>query len=171
MPTRRWGSWIGILGASILLALGAWGGTVAAQQGLRIGGSSSNFGRHSLRGGFVPDPFTVSITSGGSIDARALRLGANCGGFVTREPDFILNYDSPSDFLRIYFQGNGDTTLVINDPAGGWHCNDDSFGGLNPSVDFNRPRAGQYDIWVGSYSASENVRGTLHVTELRNQHP
>lgn|SRR5690606_18774196 len=171
MPIRRWVSWFGIMCASVVLTLGAWGGSVAAQQGLRIGGSSSNFGRHALRGNFMPDPFTLSMVSGGSINAATLGLGSGCAGYVTREPDFILNYDSPASFLRIYFQGSGDTTLVINDAAGNWHCNDDSHGGLNPTVDINSPAGGHYDIWVGSWSANENVRGTLHVTELRSRHP
>lgn len=171
MPTRRWVSWIWIMGASVALTLGAWGGSVAAQQGLRIGGSSSHFGQHTLRGSFMPDPFTVSMLSGGNIDASTLGLAPGCTGYVSGEPDFILNYNAPSNFLRIYFQGAGDTTLVINDAAGRWHCNDDSHGGLNPTVDFNSPPAGHYDIWVGSYSSSENIRGTLHVTELRSRHP
>lgn len=168
MRKRTWVSMAGIVGA--VLALGV-AGSVVAQAGLQIGGSTSNFGRGALRGGFMPDPFTVAITSGGNLDASTMGLGPSCRGFVTRQPDYILDLSSPSSFLRIYFAGAGDTTLVINDGSGHWQCNDDSFGGLNPTVDLTRPPAGQYDIWIGSYRANENVRGTLHVTELRTQHP
>jgi hypothetical protein len=157
--------------AAIALAALTAGGTVVAQVALATGGSASNFGRGSLRGGFLPDPTTVSITSGGSIDASSAGLPASCRGFVTRQPDYILNYNNPASFLRLYAVGSGDTTLVINDGAGNWHCNDDSFGGTNPTVDINNPPAGQYDVWVGSYRAGENIRTTLNITELRSNHP
>jgi hypothetical protein len=159
---------VGVVAA--MLALGV-AGSVVAQSQLQIGGSTSNFGRHGLRGGFMPDPYTVSITSGGNLDASTMGLGSGCRGFVTRQPDYILFYTHPSSFLLIYYAGSGDTTLVINDGSGHWQCNDDSFGGLNPTVDIAHPPAGQYDIWVGSYRANENIRGSLHVTELRTQHP
>jgi hypothetical protein len=160
-----------ILSALAVAALVAAGTTAVAQTRLAIGGSASNFGRHVLSGGFLPDPYTVSITSGGSIDSSSLGLGAGCRGFVTRQPDYILDYRNAASFLRFYVTGSGDTTLVINDARGRWHCNDDSHGGLNPTVDINRPPSGQYDIWVGSYRANENIRTTLHVTEMRSRHP
>ncbi|MEC7522948.1 MAG: peptidase S1 [Myxococcota bacterium] len=160
------------LGVAIAaLALATVSGTVVAQAGLAIGGSSSNFGSQRLRGGFMPDPHTTQITSGGSLDASRQGLAPGCRGYVTRQPDYIVHYDNPADFLRFYATAGGDTTLVINDANGRWHCNDDSHGGVNPTVDIRNPPAGQYDVWVGSYRASENIRATLHVTELRSQHP
>jgi hypothetical protein len=157
--------------AALGVAMIAGSGTVVAQARLLIGGSASNFGRHTLRGGFVPDPFTTRITSGGNLDASNLGLAPGCRGFVTRQPDYILDYENAADFLRFYATAGGDTTLVINDANGRWHCNDDSHGGLNPTVDISNPPSGQYDIWVGSYRANENIRSTLHVTELRSNHP
>jgi hypothetical protein len=136
---------------------------------LIIGGQSSNFGRGQLNGGFMPDPFMVQIVSGGNMQAAS--VGNGCRGWVTNQPDYILNYFSPASFLRFYFVGGGDTTLVVNDAAGQWRCNDDSWGSLNPTVDIAGPPQGQYDIWIGSYRSGENVRGTLHVTELRSRHP
>lgn len=170
-PRRRFT--LRLAAASVALAALMIGGSVVAQAGLAIGGNSANFGRRALQGGFVPDPVTVGITSGGSIDASTAGLAPGCRGFVTRQPDFILDYSNPASFLRLYAvaQGSGDTTLVINDGAGRWHCNDDSHGGLNPTVDINNPPAGQYDVWVGSYRAGENIRTTLNITELRTNHP
>jgi hypothetical protein len=171
MRARGWISIAGACAFALVLSLGVLGEQVAAQARLLTGGSASNFGRAQLRGGFMPDPFTVSITSGGNLDATSLGLPAECRGFVTRQPDFILDYEGRRSFLRIYFLSQGDTTLIVNDGAGNWRCGDDSFGTLNPSVDLSRPPSGQYDIWVGSFRAGENVRGTLHVTELRTRHP
>lgn len=160
-----------VVAAVLAVGLALGGGTAIAQQGLAIGGSQSNFGQRALSGGFMPDPSTVSIVSGGSLNASSMGLGSGCMGYVTRQPDFILNYRDAASFLRFYAVSGGDTTLVINDAQGNWHCNDDSNGGLNPTVDIRNPSSGQYDVWVGSYRASENLRSTLHITELRSQHP
>ena len=160
-----------VLAAVMALTLGVFGNDVIAQARLRLGGSASNFGRRAINGGFMPDPFTTTITSGGNIDASSLSLAPGCRGFVTAQPDFIVDYTNAASFVRFYNVAGGDTTLVINDARGNWHCNDDSFGGLNPTVDIANPPSGQYDIWVGSYRANENIRGTLHVTELRTSHP
>ena len=147
---------------------------VLAQTGLLIGGSASNFGNASLRGGYTPDPHNVRLVSGASgrnsVDVSRLSLAPGCRGHVTRQPDYILNYTQAASFLRFYATSTGDTTLVINDAQGNWHCNDDSVG-LNPMVDIANPPAGQYDIWVGSYRAGENLNATLSITELRSQHP
>lgn len=166
------------MGLATALAVSGFGHEVVAQSGLQIGGRRANFGTVSLRPGFVPDPRSVSIVSGGNIDVRSLNLGAGCVGFVTRQPDYILRLQGTSSSLRIYAQvpgatsaGNTDTTLVINTASGGWRCNDDSYGGANPSVDLPNAGPGQYDIWVGSYVRGANVRGRLFITELPNNHP
>ena len=139
---------------------------------LTIGGSRANFGRRALRRGFVPDPTNVNVTSGGALNVSAMNLGAGCTGFVTQRPDFILNYTAASPgFLRFYVTAGGDTTLVINGADGQWYCNDDSNGSTNPMVDISSAATGQFDVWVGSYQAGENVGGVLHITELESNHP
>ena len=159
------------LAITVALAVTAIGGLAIAQSGLSIGGPRANYGARSLRGGFLPDPVAVRVVSGGSLDASRMGMASGCRGYVTRQPDFILHYRDAASFLRFYATSGGDTTLVVNDAAGRWHCNDDSHGGLNPTVDIQNPPSGQYDVWVGSYRARENLRSTLHMTELRSQHP
>ena len=128
------------------------------------------YGTYDLVSGFTPDPYPVGVTSGGSVNVSY--LGGSCVGYATGAPDVSLNYTSGSfPFLRIYFIGDGDATLIVNDASGGWHCNDDSYGSRNPSLDFGSPASGQYDIWLGSYSAGTFVGGTLYFTELENNHP
>jgi hypothetical protein len=160
------------LGAFLAIAALMVTGTVLAQAGLLIGGHEANFGSHSLRAGFLPDPKVIRVTSGGDIDASTLGLGAGCGGFVTRRPDAIVQFEGNTELLRFYVAAQGDTTLVINDPHGNWHCNDDSAdGNLNPMVDVGHAGPGQYDIWVGSYRSDEQIRGTLNVTEIESNSP
>ncbi len=137
---------------------------------LSIGGSSANFGSVSLSGGFTPDPYQVSVTSGGRLDVRDMGLGSGCVGYATAQPDLIVQYSSAADMLRFYMEGDGDTALVVNGPDGSWHCNDDAYG-LDPTVTLRNPGSGQYDIWVTSYSSDENITGTLSVTELESRHP
>lgn len=162
--------WSMMLGLGAILALS---GTALADNPLNIGGSSANYGVHRLQAGFMPDPKTVSVVSGGSLDSSSMGLGAGCTGYVTANPDAILHYNgTPSTgLLRIFVQaqGNADTTLIINGPNGQWYCNDDAFG-RNPEITFNSPGSGQYDIWVGSYEAGRNLRGQLNITERGDRH-
>jgi hypothetical protein len=132
---------------------------------------SPNFGSQSLSAGFSPDPHTETMVSGGEVDVSACGLGSGCTGYATEAPDFRIQWSGSSSRLRIFFVADGgeDTTLVINDPNGDWHCNDD-YSGLDPMVEFPNPFTGQYDIWVGSYSSGDYVNGTLYATEL-DYHP
>jgi len=128
------------------------------------------FGSTALTAGFVPDPFTVGITAGGPVDTSY--LGGGCYGHTTSAPTFSVNYTSGAfPTLRFYFIGGADTTMIINGPSGSFACVDDSFGTLNPTIDFNSPQSGRYDIWVTSYAEGGSVGGTLYVTENTGNHP
>jgi len=158
---------VGLLAFGLIFGAAGQG---VAQGNLRIGGSDSNFGSATLRGGFPQDPHQVHVVSGGSLNAANMSLGAGCGGYLTRKPDFILHYNNAASFMRFFVRAGGDTTLVINDASGHWRCNDDA-SGLNPMVDIQNPPSGQYDIWVGSYEAGANISGDLFITELHSQQP
>lgn len=128
------------------------------------------YGSTALTGGFVPDPFSVGVTAGGPVNAGY--LGGGCSGFATSAPSFQVNYTSGAfPTLRFYFIGGADTTMIINTPGGSYMCVDDSFGTLNPTIDFNSPSSGRYDVWIGTYAAGGSVGGTLYVTENTGNHP
>ena len=131
-----------------------------------------NFGSTDLTAGFTPDPFTVAVVSGGPIDAEYLDGG--CDGWATAAPDYQVTYTSgDQSLLRFYFvpDTTGDATLIINTPDGEWVCGDDSFEGLDPTVDFDDPEGGRYDVWIGSFDDGEQIDGELNVTELESNHP
>jgi len=115
----------------------------------------------------------LSVVSGGPIDVRYLE-GA-CVGFAEPNPDYEVHYTAGLlSMLRFYFVADSagdDATLIINDTTSNWVCNDDSYGGSNPTVDFSPPESGYYDIWVGSYSSDAFISGTLYITELDSNHP
>lgn len=145
--------------------------TALAQDGLDLSAERGAYGHAELSGGFTPDPRRFDIVSGGPLDAGALGLGPSCVGAVASEPDFVLDYDDVAPFLRFFVISRGDTTLVVREPGGDFHCNDDSHGSENPTVDLRRPEEGRYLVWVGSYRAEDTHEGTLSITEMRSEHP
>lgn len=125
-------------------------------------GLTANFGDARLRSGFTPDPYRVSVTAGGDIDAHD--LGHSCAGSISDAPDFELTYSAGSLPLIFRTLSSTDTTLVINAPDGSWHCDDDSYGDGDAEVRFNRPESGVYDVWVGTYGGG-HAQGSLLITE------
>lgn len=125
--------------------------------------ATATYGSVRLNSGFTPDPHSVSLTAGGSIDAST--IGSPCTGSIARAPDYELTYTAGSLPLYIYATASSDTTLVVNGPDGQWYCDDDSNGGTNPQVTFNTPRSGTYDIWVGTFGGG-TASATLNITEV-----
>ena len=86
------------------------------------------YGLHELSAGFTPDPFTVTMTSGGPVNASYI---SGCNGFAAVAPDVKVRYTAASaTILRFYFTPDdleADTTLIINDPNGQWLCDDDAY--------------------------------------------
>lgn len=120
------------------------------------------FGSADLMASFAPDPYTVEIYAGGSVDTLTA-LNDCAAGMIAEAPDFRVHYTAGSFPLTFSVTSQADTTLVINDPQGNWVCNDDS-DQLNPMVTFRRPSTGQYDIWVGTWG-EDNPQGMLAITE------
>jgi len=126
-------------------------------------GATPNFGDLRLKESFMPDPQSVTVTSGGSIEVDE---GSCSYGHVSNAPDVNLHYTtSGGSSLYIYVEGDGDTMLLVNTPSGDWVCDDDSHGDLDPLLSFSSAADGLYNIWVGSYS-DENHSATLYVSEI-----
>jgi hypothetical protein len=166
------------LGLAALIALATT--TVNAQDWRR----EPTFGATYLQSGFLPDPATYSLTAGGGanpvnvadLNISDAQSGQRCGqSFIARSPDFRFYFQEGSsfNFLRFYVvtHNGADATLLVNMPNTQWRCNDDSFGTLMPSLDFNNPPSGQYDIWVGTWDASSHNPATFYITELQQNTP
>lgn len=124
---------------------------------------SANYGEISLSAGFTPDPYTVNIQAGGSVDGS--RLPGSCTGYISEAPDFEVTYSAGSLPLVFRTVSGADTTLIINGPDGQWYCDDDSFGDGDAQVRFNRPQSGKYDIWVGKFGSGGTAAARLLITE------
>lgn len=123
--------------------------------------------------GFTPDPASFPLQAGGYLLASDAQDG--CAGFVAEAPDVRITYEAGDDYpLRIYVEGDADTTLLVNQPDGQWLCNDDRVDGdLNPEIMLDRPLTGQYDIWVGTYEDIDTLgdfpQVELFVSELERE--
>ncbi len=139
--------------------------------------SQAYYSEFTLISGFIPDPWQYGPANAGSTDPVDVSYLGNpsCYGYANDIPDFELSYTAGSqDLLRLYFVADDpsdDTVLIINDPVGQWHCNDDSWSTYNPTLDFAFPASGVYDIWIGTYHEGELIRGTFYVTEVDANHP
>jgi hypothetical protein len=172
-PYVEWARSITSASTWAIPASAAAGGSSSGTAGALDYSLESNYGSRSLTSGFTPDPQSILVTSGGNVDVSSA-LGSGCGGYATSAPDFEVSYTSGTfSLLRFYFvaSAGGDTTLIINAPDANWYCNDDSFSTLNPTIDFQNPSSGTYDIWVGSYASGQFVSGTLYITEVTSNHP
>ncbi|MEN0653711.1 MULTISPECIES: peptidase S1 [Hyphobacterium] len=123
----------------------------------------ATYGQTTLEAGFEPNPFTVSLTAGGTLDAS--ELGDGCTGLIAIAPDFRVDYRSDGSALTVAADSVFDTVLVVHGPDGNWHCDDDSAGGNDPRIVFDDPAEGEYAIWVGAKDG--DARAVLQVSETR----
>ena len=114
------------------------------------------YGDVELEEGFLPDPFVLEVLAGGSIDLddssdRDIRR-LDAYGYVAEAPDVDFYYETSGDFpLTIAVDGFGeDMVLLVNDPSGDWHYNDDE-DGVDPAITFRNPESGLYSIWIGTF--------------------
>lgn len=127
-----------------------------------------SYGATDLVTGFQPDPLVIQVRSGGSIDAQSINPG--CKGFIASAPDVRINFTAGALPLIISVMSDADTSLVVHGPEGGWFCDDN--GGQNrrnPSLRFNRPQSGQYDIWIGAPASNTLQAAELNVSETMSQ--
>lgn len=124
-----------------------------------------NYGVVDFRTSPGPGGYVVNLLSGGAVNTGE-EIGPQCPGFVSNSPDVRLLYPiGTGQALTIAVIAANDTTLVVSAPDGVWHCNDDSGGALNPSVTFDHPQAGRYEIWVGTFDGPTNYPAELTISE------
>ncbi|WP_136253972.1 hypothetical protein [Onishia niordana] len=119
-----------------------------------------------LKSGFEPDPHQITLSAGGS--TAASEAGPNCSGYVNGDqPDLDINFEASQYPLTIYVESAADTTLVVYDANGNWHCNDDysTASGTNPALQWRSPTAGNYNVWVGSYTPGEMPQAVVKISE------
>jgi hypothetical protein len=140
-----------------------------------------HYGDIALSSGFSPDPAVTDIRIGGDVSVSSAMSGRNggsagdgrCRGYVTAAPDLVLDYGAGSVFdLYIRAVSDVDNTLLVRDPGGVWHCDDDSGAGLNAQLHFQSPATGRYTIWAGAFgSGGVYEPGRIEISELSSGGP
>ncbi|MEZ4558289.1 MAG: hypothetical protein R2854_17955 [Caldilineaceae bacterium] len=122
----------------------------------------------------IIDGVKQNVTAEGSVPAFELPADdVFCAGFIGEEPDFSFDLEAEGDRLRVYFEAQADSTLVVQLPDGSYLCNDDAVTGdnLNPLVEIPAPSSGRYNVFVGRLQLDEPITGELFVVESSTQMP
>ncbi|MFC4725985.1 hypothetical protein AB6B38_11425 [Glycocaulis abyssi] len=128
-------------------------------------------GSYRLEAGFSPNPFAMGVRVGGPVSAQlALASGHTvvegfCYGHMTREPTMRLTWTGNGEPLYISAASDVDTLLLVNAPDGGWWCDDDSAGGVDPGLVIDDASSGVYDIYVATFSSDETSTATVYISE------
>jgi len=113
------------------------------------------------------EELTHTLTVSGTMPAFDLSTpDMICNGFIHTLPDFVFNLSESPDHLRVFFEGDGDATLMVQDPNGAIFCNDDHIAAenLNPVVDIPGPVGGQYYVFIGRVQIDEEINGVMTVS-------
>lgn len=109
------------------------------------------FGTIAVTSGFGTQSFDMQ--AGGDVDAYA--FDNRCAGYVASVPDYVIEYQGQAgSSLDISATSGDDTTLLVMDPNGNVFCNDDANGTLDPALSISNPSAGDYAVWVGTFSSA-----------------
>jgi hypothetical protein len=123
------------------------------------------FGSVTLDGGFIPDPHSVDVVTGGDIDLGTCAEVPG-GGWVAEAPDFDLTYNGSGTLtITVVPAGDEDTVLLINTPSEEWLYSDDDGFGFNPQISIPNAESGLYDIWIGTYEQGGGGDARLLITE------
>lgn len=144
--------------AALLVGLGTTAITTAHAQNAWL---NPAYGTIDVQRGFGSQSFNVQ--AGGQYPASS--LGQGCTGYIANAPDYTINFQGRGRVpLELSAHSRADTTLVVSAPNGQVYCNDDT-NGLNPAVSIHGPQAGQYAVWVGTFSQSSNhPSATLNIS-------
>lgn len=108
--------------------------------------------RHAVTGRALWSPEVYPVRAGGDVALRV--CGLSGWGHVRRAPDFRFELSRMTRYDRLHLRVNAecDPVLLVRDPAGRWHFDDDSGTGRTASLSLAEPADGRYDVWVGSFA-------------------
>ena len=157
MPTRA---------TTLLLALGASPALACPDPT-----AEPYLGEMTLNIAYELDPYTMAVRGGGITNLRICGLegegltGYDGDGLISVQPDVVLHVQGGFRRLAVTTEIEDDTLLIIHDPEGGWHFNDNGRD-HNPLVAFDDVVPGDYIVWIGSYDDTSATRpGMLIVTQ------
>lgn len=120
------------------------------------------------------EPLVEAITTAGDVPLFDIdHENSACTGYIDDVPTLAFSWSGMTDNLRVYFESDHDTTLLVVTPEGSFLCNDDTAGinNLNPSIHIPTPSEGEYLVFVGRFDPQYEITGTLTVTESQDTQP
>lgn len=110
---------------------------------------------------------TIKVTAEGELPLFRLPAAQakGCAGLVTGAPSHAFTWSGDAAALRIGFQGDGDSTLMVvaTNSRQVW-CNDDAdTGGADPAIEIADPADDLYLVYVGRVSPEKPVTGQLTI--------
>ena len=119
----------------------------------------------ALGAGFPSAAHSINVMAMGTRAASSLR--GECPGFIGSHPTVRLHWSGDTSELTIFASGEENTTLLIKDPSGDYHCNEGGANGrtVDPVVRLSHPGEGSYAIWVGRYDIGATADTRLHFSE------
>lgn len=116
--------------------------------------------------GIAAKPVVLSGNTGGNLQALSISQVENtatgyCDGYISPQPNHLLELESLFNFLRLEIESSTDTTVLIKGSEGVW-CNDDS-GSANPMIE-GQWQKGLYKVWVGSYQPDTRNSYQIRIT-------
>jgi hypothetical protein len=90
---------------------------------------------------------------------------AVCTGYMG-DSNFSFTWEGEAADLRVLFEGDDDTSLMVVGPDQEVYCNDDLVAGenLNPLVEIANPTAGTYIVSVGRFDMEREITGQLTIS-------
>ena len=117
---------------TLALAMGVLlpAGAVGAQEGIMRDTTQSRGPHVTAFSGLEPNPIVVPLQVNGTNNAADWDLPEGCTGYIHSNPDFTLMFGWTGEGLHFFFQGDGDTTLMVRrvGSRGAAYCNDDTAG-------------------------------------------
>jgi hypothetical protein len=103
---------------------------------------------------FAPSPVRLDVMSGYGVflgDAGVYgQQVAECPGNIGDVPSALIDW-SGGGYLALRAESDADMVMLVVDPSGAVHCNDDS-GDVDdrPMIGFDNALAGRYEVYVGT---------------------
>lgn len=117
------------------------------------GGSAGSTGAPITFAPGSPDPSFAQGFGGGPILGTTYDPSCYAGHYPAA-PSHVVTVPTALPYFRImaYSAAGTDLTMLVRQPNGVIVCNDD-FDGLNPTIELTSGPAGDYQVYVGTYSA------------------
>ncbi|MGE5603577.1 MAG: hypothetical protein ACM30E_11030, partial [Nitrososphaerales archaeon] len=119
----------------------------------------------NLHAGYIMDPYLLPVV--GKAERAASDVVKGCNGFVSAQPNVVLNWTGKTDQLNVFVYSDGDAVLAIQMPDGSFICNDDAGARtVDPLLTIKSPAPGAYKVHVGAAHKDRPALGFLALTQV-----